>query len=844
MLRGRFLLVSGDRKSTVKVHNVVRAVGISVASRLESNTGQFSGMVIHEDKWPRGMTYGNYNAISVVSNELFELPSRGLDFRKLELIQVACPKLSVKKLNTIDIYVLCMDCKMENIGDIMTDEFLNLEILSFGNCDINELPMEIRKLSNLRLLDMSGCRWLERISPGVISSLSQLEELDTGSKWWGDEEEGDASLTELDSLTNLKYLGIRIKSSSFLPNYNLFENLQRYVISVGVHLQKRRSFNNRMLLLKLESTDTHLGGGIEKLLTNNTEKVFLTGDGIKLALKELDPVGFQQVKNLTVESCNSEGIEYLSNYSNTSNGTGVFNNLEKLRMDKIWHLKGIFRYNGKGLPIRSFSKLRKIHLSVLPEMTHLFTYSVANNLEHLERLHIEYCNSMHEVILNQIPSALESTIDNKIVFPKLTELILNDVASLICFSHGINLQVEFPQLRVLKLEYLQNFHTFCPEEINLASEGNHRGTNFRSLVNHKWLASQSRSSGSSFQESGVSKVEFSSLAELTITKMGNIKHVWCGHLPDLVHLQGLYIQFCHMMEEVISVQRPSITTMEERIVFLKLKEVIIFGLNKLTFFCKGIDHVEFPQLRVLRLRWLTHFRNFCPEETTGRTSSLFNDKVSFPCLETLEVSELDSVEQLWSSELPMSQFGKLKSLRVEKCHKLVNIFPSDLQTVFPSLEKLEVEKCDSLEQVWGSTEEQIRKLKSIFVHECPMLTNLCSFYTFKGLSNLQILNISSCKMLEEVVGYEHTYGKMKEVLSLNKLEELSLAFLPNLSYFSHNKCDIELPELTHVNIKSCQEIYTFSKSSVTTPKLKYVVVDDVRRWLGDDDLNSTMRHFA
>ena len=36
---------------------------------------------------------------------------------------------------------------------------------------------------------------------------------------------------------------------------------------------------NRMLLLKLESTDTHLGRGIDKLLRNNTEKVFLTGDG-------------------------------------------------------------------------------------------------------------------------------------------------------------------------------------------------------------------------------------------------------------------------------------------------------------------------------------------------------------------------------------------------------------------------------------------------------------------------------------------------------------------------------------------------------------------------------------
>ncbi|GKD68107.1 disease resistance protein-like protein [Tanacetum coccineum] len=156
-LKSRYLLLSSDRKSTVKVHIVVRVVGISIASMLEQNLEQFSAAVIHEDIWPR------------------------------------------------DRKVL---------------------------------------FTNLRLLDMSGCHWLERISPGVISSLSQLEELDTGSKLWGDEEEGDASLTE-------------------------------------------------MLLLKLDITDTHIGGGIDKLLRKNTEKVFLTRDGMKATLKELVPGRFQ-----------------------------------------------------------------------------------------------------------------------------------------------------------------------------------------------------------------------------------------------------------------------------------------------------------------------------------------------------------------------------------------------------------------------------------------------------------------------------------------------------------------------------------------------------------------------
>lgn len=209
-------------------------------------------------------------------------------------------------------------------------------------------------------------------------------------------------------------------------------------------------------------------------------------------------------------------------------------------------------------------------------------------------------------------------------------------------------------------------------------------------------------------------------------------------------------------------------------------------------------------------------------------------------LETLEVSELDSVEELWSNQLATGQFGKLKSLRVEKCHKLVKIFPSDLETLFPNLEKLEVEKCDSLERVWGSKGVQIRNLKSVYIYECPKLINLCAFYTFKGLSNLQILDISHCKMMEAVVIDEYKDGHLSGVLSVNKLEKVKLAHLPNLSYFSNTKCDIELVELNQVIVKNCPHMYTFSEGSVLTQRLKCAVIDGVENRLGD--LNSTMKH--
>ncbi|PWA42053.1 AAA+ ATPase domain-containing protein [Artemisia annua] len=817
-LRSRFLLLSGDRKSTVKVHIVLLTVGISVASMLEPHLEPFSAAVVHEDRWPKGMKNGNYSAVSVVSNEISELPPDGLSFHKVELLQLACPKLSLEKLKTMfgrmkvakvfeiwnmslfslssfldslprEMVTLCMNCNIKNIGDIKAEEFVKLEILSLGNSYIKELPEQMGRFTKLRLLDMSSCRGLERISPGVISSLTQLEELDTGSKLWGNEEESDARLTELDSLEHLIYLGIHIKSIDILLQTSIFGKLKRYVIDVGVHLEKARSFSNRMLLLRLENTKIPLGGGIDKLLRKTTEKVFLTGDGMKMALEELVPSGFQQVKTLTAESCNSAEVEYLSDSSYSSNEAGVFSNLEKLSMEKIWHLKGIIRHDDRRLPDKSFSRLRKIRLYSLPEMTHLFTQSVAVNLVHLESLHVEYCTIMKQVILNPRPTE-PSTFENKIMFPRFTELVLNDVSNLVCFSHGINLQIEFPLLKVLKLEYLQNFHAFCPEEINLANMVNYKG-NIQSLVDDK--------------------VNLSSLAELTITNIGNIKYVWCGYLENLVHLQGLYIQFCQYD-----------------------------GTSDFDSTALGIEHVEFPLLRVLRLCWLTHFKSFCSEDKTGWPSSVFNDKVMFPSLETLEISELDSVEELWPNQLQTSQFCKLKSLRVEKCQKLVSIFKSDLQALFPSLEKLEVEKCDLLKEVWSSKAAPIRNLKDVLVYDCPKLRNMCSCSTFKGLSNLMSIDISCCKTMEAVVSDEHKdYG----VLSVDKLEQLKLELLPNLNSFSPTKCDMELPELRHVIVNNCPDIHTFSgSSSITTPKLEFAVVDNAKTWLGD--LNKTMQRFS
>ncbi|GMP62171.1 hypothetical protein CsSME_00024370 [Camellia sinensis var. sinensis] len=67
--------------------------------------------------------------------------------------------------------------KFDNISVI--GKLLNLEILTFGESNIEELPEEIGGLVNLKLLDLTRCK-LKRIEPDVILALVQLQELYMG----------------------------------------------------------------------------------------------------------------------------------------------------------------------------------------------------------------------------------------------------------------------------------------------------------------------------------------------------------------------------------------------------------------------------------------------------------------------------------------------------------------------------------------------------------------------------------------------------------------------------------------------------------------------------------------
>ncbi|XP_028064727.1 disease resistance protein At4g27190-like [Camellia sinensis] len=238
-LKKGYLLMDSEQEGCVKIHDVVRDVAISIASREEHSFMVRCDEALKE--WPEKERHKNYSVISLQCTGMSKLPDN-LEFPKLHLLRLEdnygynyaseLPNLpdsfyggmkELKALSMLNVYIegslptslrwltnlrslSLYKCGL--INDVSVIGALeNLEILSFVGTEIEELPKEIGRLSHLKLLDLLRCG-VERICPGVLLSLSKLEELYLGSGF-NDEnriEEAKATFTELCGLSNFTTL--------------------------------------------------------------------------------------------------------------------------------------------------------------------------------------------------------------------------------------------------------------------------------------------------------------------------------------------------------------------------------------------------------------------------------------------------------------------------------------------------------------------------------------------------------------------------------------------------------------------------------------------------------------
>ncbi|KAG7941701.1 hypothetical protein I3843_16G058200 [Carya illinoinensis] len=465
------LLLNSHKDECVKMHDVVRDVAISIASKEEN------GFMVKLDKglkdWPpTDRSYDSYTAISLLLEEMKGHPTE-LKCPKLQLLQLSCLNHSktfpdnffngMKELEMLSMEKGCFsstslplsiqilqNLRMLNLqscrlGDVSAIGTLgNLEILGFPNSEIEKLPLEIVNLSRLKLLDMNGCDSLKRIAAGVLSGLSRLEELYMGGfKNWGcmttmegngEVTNDNASLTELTlHSSQLVVLEISVSSILYLPKDLHFSNSDfRFKIIIGdIYydlIDKRYLFENTLRLKMKDASVLEEHQTIRSLLKKAVVLQLNIAKNSKHIWFEKEHKGILpcSLKNLKFYRC--EDLEYLLNATSDSSPPNTFHLLESLSLVNLPRLIGICN-STDSVEITLTKQDQKQNVSEAENQTKmlsLFPHNLIGSLENLQKLSAYQCDLL-EVIFE-----LEGLNDEESnIFNNLTELTLDHLPKLL-----------------------------------------------------------------------------------------------------------------------------------------------------------------------------------------------------------------------------------------------------------------------------------------------------------------------------------------------------------------------------------------------------------------------------
>ncbi|KAF8038991.1 hypothetical protein BT93_B1516 [Corymbia citriodora subsp. variegata] len=374
-------------------------------------------------------------------------------------------------------------------------------------------------------------------------------------------------------------------------------------------------------------------------------------------------------------------------------------------------------------------------------------------------------------------------------FQELKHLRVQNSPSVQCIVHSTeNVQcIAFTKLESLFLENLNNLEKIC------------RGC----------LASEA----------------FCKLKIVKVDSCGEIKHLFSFPMMRIfLQLEEIEISRCHSMQLIVANAEADEDSIEidddPPVNSCNLRRMTLHNLPKMTSFYKTTDH-----------------------------SVVFFDvhQVSLPWLESLTLSELPKLKEIWNSQYP-SDMSNLKFLKVEDCMFLLSIIPSSLLIKLQNLEALTIERCQllrevfdlegltisgdveilsrltrltlsdlpSLGHIWNKNPKRVscfRNLRALKVQDCENLRFLFSSSMAKALRQMKEIEVVSCKLMEEIMNVQEEESEKaatSDTLEFPLLTSLSLEELRNLKTFSHGKYCIHCPSLTRLRISGCPKIMTFS----------------------------------
>ncbi|XP_058211526.1 disease resistance protein At4g27190-like [Rhododendron vialii] len=757
-LKKCFLLMDGRDDRCVKMHDVVRDVAISIASREEHSYLVRCDGALKE--WPEEERRGNYGVISMRCTGMgWGLPDN-LEFPRLQLLRLECDdyyrqpriespeslyqgmkELKVVAISRMEIPSLlpslrCLAnlqtlslsrCNLSHTDLSVIGGLMNLEILSFTGSNIKELPREIGNLTRLKLLDLLHCAAATRIPHadtriphGVLTSLSKLEELYIGKSFtgWDVVEEGkdiiltNASIAELASLPNLVALDIdvpKIECWVWPRDVDVLGKIRAFGISLGQSNIKSTAIDGQCLLpstnqLVLKALDVSRGvmeiRGLKMLLKITTNLQLDSTIGVGHGICDLNELGFKHLSKLRVVNCLD--LECLINTSDDQLEKEAFCALETLDLEDLPQLKHLWKGPTQLACLRN---LTCVEVHECPKLGYyVFSLAIARNLVQLHELQVTRCSELEVIVSDgggehEIEAVGE---DDDIVFPKQESLRLCFLPNFTGFCKGMN-AIRMPQLKLLRLQYISKLNYLCP-----ASRSNN-DTTIQPLFNNKDA--------------------LSSIEELHLIKVEDLREIWPGDLQE--KLREIWVCGCDKLSNILF---PSnlIECMEKlELTVESCKSVeVAFDLGELNIGGEGDGNI---------------------------------DIAIFPCLASSTLIGLPKLRHVWANYPPtISQgFQNLTSLYVSSCGSLRILVSPFVARLLVNLKQLHINRCDTMEAIIDWEEEEVDdgirtniiifpQLTSLQLFNLQLLTSFCpQRCTFQG-SCLKEVRIQDCLALESL----------------------------------------------------------------------------------------------
>ncbi|KAL3750222.1 hypothetical protein ACJRO7_011243 [Eucalyptus globulus] len=755
--------------------------------------------------------------------------------------------------------------------------FQNLRVLKVQNCENLRFLFSssmAQALRQIKEIEIASCKLMEEIID------VQEEEL---------EEAATSDTLEFPLLTSLSLEELRnLKTFSYGKYYIHCPSLTRLTISRCPKMITFTSFKGRERSIAANIDSQQAFGNInsasslpgffnEMVLFPSLEKLKLSSmcQLKRIWHNQLHGQSFYKLASLTVELC--ENLSHVF----PSYSMDRLQSLNKIKVVGCPSLEALFEpvcvsYEKRKKPLE-ISALKKMKLLNLPRLieilnsdckvtlafpnmmevnvrhchslSHLFSSAMAITLQELVVLDVSCCNNLRGIIAME--EGRGKTIET-FKFPHLTKLKLDDLKSLICFSlescAGDGLRplfdekLAFPKLEELHVEGVQqkeiwndkiHVESFCPLKVLKVKQ-------CRNLMN--------------VIPSFMWKRLLHSMESLTVEKCQCLRNLFTMSMAkSLGQLQYLGLGGCGEIEYIVAKEEEKPEEATNKIIIPQLVTLYLHNMPNLKSFYQGKHISEWPSLKEFTIEDCKAVKVILGDVSGRKLEDsipthqplLLVEKVDFPALESMKILHMDNMEKIWLDDLDSNAFGKLKTLVVEHCEKLLSIFSSyNMLTRFQNLEKITVTDCGSLEVAFQVQEFEFSEacstnsfqLGEIVLTQLPKMKHVWNGLsqgglTFGRLQRMEVVNCESLKSLfpslvaknmtqfkellvmdcgvEEIIVEKDGVGMSASDLFFPQLTDLRLLELPKLGSFYRNSHTSAWPLLKQLRVRHCGKMRSF-----------------------------------